>query len=376
MTSKLFMIAGEASGDYLGAELIKTLDKQTQVTGIGGEKMQSAGMHTWMNSKDLAIVGLVEIIKRLPFILRLLRRIKHYLKHHKPDAVILIDYPGLNLRVAKIAHQLGIPVYFYVSPQIWAWRSSRIHHIKKYVDHMAVLFAFEADIYTKHQVPVSIVGHPLLNDVPQDLDKQQCRIDLGLDSTKPIIALIPGSRRQEIQSLMPCLCDSIQSIRQQLPEAQFILPQAHTIDDHLLEPWLNHPITVIKSNTHKAIKAADAAICCSGTVTLELALLQTPMVILYKMHPLSFWLGKKLVKTPYVGLSNIIANQKVSQELLQEEANADNISTEIVKLIRNQQYRQQVLKQLSKTREHLGFQHNPNWFTNLSQNGSQSNQAK
>lgn len=362
---QLMLIAGEASGDNLGASLIANLKQDIDCFGIGGSKMQAAGMECFIDSKELAIVGLVEIIKRLPFIIKLLKRIKRELIQRQPDAIVLIDYPGLNLRVAKIAHKLGIPVWFYVSPQIWAWRSGRINHIKKYVDHMAVLFDFERTIYQQQQIPVTVVGHPLLNTVPKYLDKTSCRQALAIPDEAKVIALIPGSRPQEIHKLLPVMLATATEIRKDIANAEFILPLAHTLDLNDIQPLLDNDIRIIQEQHYQAFKAADVAICCSGTVTLELALLATPMVIVYKMHPLSFMLGKLLVKTPYIGLSNIIAGSMVCHELLQNDVNAKCIGNEVLKLLNDNPYRDNVVNQLQRTRALLGEHHQANWCNTL-----------
>jgi lipid-A-disaccharide synthase len=353
---KILMIAGEASGDHLGAELIKSLPA-ANIYGIGGDLMQKAGMTCLFHARDMAIVGIWEVIKHLPRIRRIFNRIKVELDNNRPDLIVLIDYPGFNLRVAKMAHNMGIRVVYYVSPQIWAWRAHRIHHIKKYVDHIAVLFSFEKTIYEEHKIPVTVVGHPLLNTVPIDLKKNTARHQLNIPEDACVIGLMPGSRLQEIQRLMPLICECIARIKKEKPQARFILPLADTISDAQIAPFLKDDIRIVRQALYPTIKSCDAIICCSGTVTLEVALLQTPMVIIYKIAAMSFFMAKLLVKTPFIGLSNIVAGTEVSKEYIQEKANADTVTKELLKILNDPIYCDAKKAQLAHTREHLGFSH-------------------
>ena len=227
MNKTIYISAGEASGDLLASQLATALlakDPDLSLIGMGSRKMQAAGVDIRINSDDLAVTGLWEPIKHLPQIYAAFKKIKKILRDEKPALIILVDYPGFNLRLAKIAKKLGIKVMFYVSPQIWAWRYKRIHHIRKYIDHMAVLFKFEEAIYQKENVPVSFVGHPLADSVKPTSNRTDVLAKYNLDSNKPIIAIMPGSRRNEIAYLMPILKQAIALLKAQLPEAQFVLP--------------------------------------------------------------------------------------------------------------------------------------------------------
>lgn len=356
MSLDIFLIAGEVSGDLLGANLcqqIKQRYPQAQLRGMAGAKMRQAGVHALVESETMAIMGFWEVIKHLGKIKRVMRKIKLALLEKKPDVLVLIDYPGFNLRIAKFAQRHGIKVLFYVSPQIWAWRSGRIHTIKQYVDHMAVLFQFEKQIYRQAGVPVSVAGHPLRHLVPSHLNQLDCRKQLQLPQKTTIIGLMPGSRRQEIERLLPVMIDTAQQLRQRHPNAQFIIPAAQGLNPELFGD-LPAYVHLINNNTYASIKACDAVICASGTATLEVSLLSVPMVLIYKVAPLSYWLGKKLIKTPFIGLCNIVAGQKVCEELIQDDANPDTITQAIERCINDNTYRDEMMHRMANTRYLLG----------------------
>ncbi len=357
MSKHYFIVAGEASGDLLGAELcqqIKQHDPHAQFSGMAGPQMRHAGVDALVDAETMSIVGIWEVLKHLPKIRRVMRRLQLALLEHKPDVLILIDYPGFNLRLAKFASQHGIKVFYYVSPQIWAWRAGRIKTIKQNVDHMAVLFQFERDIYRKAGVPVTLAGHPLRHMVPSNLEQHICQQQLKLDtSQQPIIGLMPGSRIQEISRLLPTLLESATQLMQRYPRAQFLLPIADSLDKSFFTQ-LPDNIHCITNNTYAAIKACDAVICASGTATLEVSLLQVPMVLVYKVAPLSYVIGKRLIKTPYIGLCNIVAEEPVCEELIQDQANADNITTATIKCLEDKLYRQTILSRMAQTRQRLG----------------------
>ncbi len=364
--SSICLVAGEASGDLLGADLAQSIQQQypnTPLFGMAGPKMRAAGVEALIDSETMAIVGLWEIVKHLGKIKRSMRCLQLALLERKPDVIILIDYPGFNLRLADFAHRHGIKVLYYVSPQIWAWRSSRIKHIKQCIDHMAVLFPFEEKIYRKAGVPVSVVGHPLLHIVPSDLEKTNCRTQLDL-SHKTIVGLLPGSRRQEIERLLPTMLEAVKQIKAKQPDAEFVLPIASGLD-HTLFNDLPDYVKCINDDTYTAIKSCDAIICTSGTATLEVSLLQVPMVVIYKIAPLSYSIGKRLVKTPFIALCNIIAEKMVCQELIQHEANANKISEEILRCLNDQAYRQTMLDDMALTRQRLGGAANSNAIVEL-----------
>lgn len=354
---KILIVAGEASGDLLGAHLAKAilaLEPNTTLIGMGGPQMQSAGVNIIIDANKLAVVGVWEILKHLGDIRSAMRTLKQLFKTDPPDLVIFIDYPGFNLRMAKQAKRSGIKVLYYVSPQIWAWRYGRIKKIKKYIDRMAVLFAFEEKLYQKENMPVSFVGHPLVDIAIPTLTPNEVAIQLQLDTQKPIIALFPGSRHSEITRLMPVIVSAVELIKAQLPAAQFVLPLASSLSREDLRDYLIPEIQVVENNTYNLLPLCNAAICASGTATLEIALQQVPLVIIYKVTPLSFWLGKRLIKTPFIGLCNIVAEEKVALELIQHDANATITAEEILRLITEPNHREKTLDKLAQVKLKLG----------------------
>lgn len=354
---KILIVAGEASGDLLGAHLYESLKAKCDVVdcfGIGGELMQKAGVNILMNCNEIAVVGGVEIAKHIRKIRRAFKIVKNAIRQRKPDLVILIDYPGFNLRVAKYAKKKGCKVFYYVSPQIWAWRYRRIHHIKKYVDRMAVLFAFEEKIYQKANVPVSFVGHPIADIAKPDLDPETVMHRFNLKAGSPIIGLFPGSRQQEVSRMLPIMLETIPLIREKIPDAQFVLPLANSLSLRDVEPWLRPDITVIENNTYNALSVIDAAIAVSGTVTLEIAIQKVPLVVIYKMSSVSFKLAKRLIKVPFIALCNLVGEQLIAKELIQNDATPTAIATETIQLIKNPDYRKAMIEKFDTVATNLG----------------------
>ena len=352
LNKSILIIAGEPSGDLLGAHLaqsLKALDPSLKLAGMGGKHMREAGVTIFINVDKLAVVGFLEVLQQFRHIYQAIRILKKYFQTTPPpDLVVFIDYPGFNLHMAKKAKKAGIKVLYYVSPQIWAWRYGRIKKIKKIVDHMAVLFDFEKDIYQKESIPVSFVGHPLAN-APKPLSSKQAIFEqFDLDPNKPIVALFPGSREQEINKLLPILAQSTQLIRVQIPTVQFILPVASNLNFKKILSFLDPKIKVTQNNTDRVLAIAHAAVAASGTVTLEIALQQVPVVIIYKVSPLTFWLGKKIIHVPFIGLCNLVAQERVAVELLQQAATPQAIADEVLQLLNNYNYRHSIIKKLAR----------------------------
>jgi lipid-A-disaccharide synthase len=355
-TTHIFISTGEASGDLIAGKLITSLlkkDPQLKITAMGSQHVKNAGAELFLDSNELAVIGFWEILARFQDIRQAMKKIKQFFKTNKPDLLILVDYPGFNLHLARIAKKAGIRVFFYVSPQIWAWRYGRIKKIKRYVDHMAVLFPFEEKIYQKEQVPVTFVGHPLMTKHSFTLSKEEIYQQLQLDANRPIIAVLPGSRSQEIKSLLPVFVEAVALIKQKIPNAQFILPLASNLKIQEVTPYLTKDIQVVENQTHHCLAVCDAAIAASGTVTLEIALAKVPLVIAYKVSWFTAALLFFLLKTKWVGLCNIAAEQEIGKEFLQFEAKAQNIATEIIQLLQNQVYRNQKMQQLQKLQDQI-----------------------
>jgi lipid-A-disaccharide synthase len=347
--------AGEESGDTLGAELIDALSQQDsvkyQISAMGGAKMRAAGAEIIVDSTNMGIVGIVEVIKHAGSVIRCMRTIKQHLRDKKPKCIILIDYPGMNLRFAKYAHDLGIKVLFYVSPQIWAWKRGRIKQMQRNIDHIAVLLPFEEKIYKQAGIPVTFVGHPLIASSKPRRDKEQCYQELNLDANKQTIAILPGSRQQEIQRLMPEIISSVNKLNNRIQNLQFILIKANSINESDLQ--IDRQVIKVTSDLQAALSIADTAICTSGTATLEVALYSVPLVIIYKLSAITYLLAKILVKVKFIGLCNIVAESEIAQELVQHDANADKISKEVDRLLNDKQYRADKLDALEKLRHNL-----------------------
>ncbi len=360
LSRRIMIVAGEASGDIYGAELAREtikLDPDIHFFGIGGARMREAGVETLVNSSEMAVVGLVEVLKHFDVISAAFLKLKKILLNERPDLLILIDYPGFNLRLAKIAKKAGVKVLYYISPQIWAWRQGRVKKIARLVDHMAVILPFEAPFYESAGVPVSFVGHPMLDLVNVNMEKAEAAASFGLNPDQKIVGLFPGSRRNEIERLLPVIVASAVELKQRFPEVQFVLPLASTLDSDTIAPLLTSAgldVTITRDRIHDLIRACDAVISVSGTVTLEIALVGTPMVIIYKLSPLTYQLAKRLVKVPNIGLCNIVAGETVVKELIQDEANSNNISDEIGDILTNVGYECAIRNKLAEIRSKLG----------------------
>ena len=357
---RIMIVAGEASGDIYGADLVTealTLAPDLRFFGIGGTRMRESGVETLVDSGVMAVVGLVEVIKHFDVISTAFRRLKRILLNDPPDLLILIDYPGFNLRLAKVARKAGVKVLYYISPQIWAWRQGRVKKIARLVDHMAVILPFEAPFYQQAGVPVSFVGHPMLDLVTVTYDRSAAAASFGLDPARSIVGLFPGSRHNEIERLLPVIIAAAGRLKEQFPEIQFILPLASTLNSDDIVPQLTAAgldVTITRDRMHDMIRACDAVISVSGTVTLEIALVGTPMVIIYKLSPLTYQLAKRLVKVPNIGLCNIVAGGTVVKELIQDDANPEMIEAEIRRILTDPAYNSAIRLGLAEVRSKLG----------------------
>jgi len=357
---RVMIVAGEASGDIYGAGLIQAVHQSNPdicFFGIGGVRMREAACETLVDSADMAVMGFVEVLKHFNVIAAAFLRLKKILQHNPPDLLILIDYPGFNLRLAKVAKRAGVKVLYYISPQIWAWRQGRVNKIKHLVDHMAVTLPFELPFYQRAGVPSSFVGHPMAGRVRVTSDRNQAATSFGLDPARPIIGLFPGSRRSEIERLLPTLLETAALLLKQFPEAQFVLPLASTLKSEDLAPYLknaNFPLKITHERIHDVIRACTAVISVSGTVTLEVALVGTPQVIIYKLAPLTYQLAKRLVKVEHIGLCNIVAGQTVALEFVQDDASPENIAAEITRILTDREYAERLKNGLALVEERLG----------------------
>ncbi len=347
---QIMLLAGEASGDHLGANLLKAINEKwpnAHTFGMGGDQMREQGMSVSVDSRDMAIMGAFEVLTHVGKIIRAWICLKKQLKKHKP-VVILIDYPGFNLRFAKLAHRLGCKVLYVVSPQIWAWKVGRLKTITHVVDYMAVLFPFEKEIYDKAGVPCSVIKHPLINSTKRSMTSLESYQALGLNPSHDVIALCPGSRQKEIDSLLPIMLEARELILKEKPDAQFVLCLSPTLK-HTDLSTLPDSVQIIDGSDHHVLSHANLALVASGTMTLELALLETPMVIAYKLHPISYWLATKCVSTEWVGLCNILMRDMIAPEHLQHEATPEQLADSCLYHLKNQEIQISTWKKLQKS---------------------------
>lgn len=331
------MVAGEASGDVLGADLIRALKKQFPKAifeGIGGPKMQAEGFQSLFQMDRLSVMGFVEPLKRLPELLRMRRTvIKRYLEK-KPAAFIGIDSPDFNANIEFKLHQAGVKTVHYVSPSVWAWRQGRIKKIKKSVDLMLCLLPFEAAFYEKHQVPVRFVGHPLAGQFASQPDTQAARQQLSLDSDRPVLCIMPGSRAGEVDMMSGVFLDTAQSLVASVAGLQLVIPAANNARYAQLQDILaarpELEISLILQQSHTAMAASDAVLLASGTTALEAMLLKKPMVVSYKLGALTYKLVSPFIKTPFVSIPNLLANKMLVPELIQDQAKVSNLATAVL----------------------------------------------
>lgn len=357
---KICFSAGESSGDSHAANLYLELKKdfpKLQAIGMGGAKMSQAGISLCYDSSKIAVIGAVEVIKHYFEIRLAMKTMQNLLLNERPDLLICVDYKEFNYQLAKFAKKNGIKVLFYVSPQVWAWRKNRVKKYGAVIDMMAVIFPFETAYYDAEKVPVRYVGHPSIDKVVPKFTKAQAIQNFGLNSNSPIIGLVAGSRVNEIKRLLPVMLQAARKLRIDFPTAQFILPQADSLPDSLIQNYLNHTnlnVTVIKNQPYDVMQCCDAIMTCSGTATLEIALLGIPMVICYRLNSLTYFLGKLLVKTRFIGLPNIIFGEGIVRELIQNEATSQNLALEIRRFLTDKEAVQNCRADLEIVREKLG----------------------
>ena len=358
---RVMIVAGEASGDLHGSYLVramKEINPSLSFYGIGGEKMREEGVRLLAESSDLAVMGLIEVFSRLKFILGVLNRSKKSFETERPDLIVLIDYPGFNLALAKAAKKKGIRVFYYISPKVWAWRKGRIKTIRRVVDRMALILPFEEDLYRQAGVRATFVGHPLLDEIAMTGTAGEIRDDLGLGAEKRTVALLPGSRESEIRQLLPEMVRAAKILANRFASSlQFVLPMAHTLPPELIKGIVEPSgmtVHLVAGRTYDVLSVSDAVIVASGTATLETALLVKPMVIVYKVSPLTFFLGKRVIRVKHVGLANIIAGRTVVPELIQQDFTAERVADEVTRILTDPDVRTRMIKDLSEIRKSLG----------------------
>ena len=351
------IIAGEASGDMHGAHLVKAiraLNRELDFFGVGGNALRKAGVHLMLDNSQIAVVGISEVFAKFKIILRALRIVKKGLSRIRPALLILIDFPDFNLYVAATAKKLGIPVMYYISPQVWAWRTGRVRKIKSVVDHMVVIFPFELSFYKRWHVPVTFVGHPLLDGMMSGTSREKKG---SLKEGGLLIGLLPGSRDGEITRLLPTMVQAADILSEQIPDIRFAIPVASSVDRTLVESIVEEGtarISIRPDGLRDVLNEAALVITASGTVTLEAALAGTPMIIVYKVSPLSYWLGKRLIRVKHIGMANLVAKRPVVPELIQNEASAERIARQALQMLRDEKELAQMRLKLRDVAESLG----------------------
>ena len=357
MVQRVMIIAGEASGDLHGAGVVrelKRLSPAVDVYGVGGDKMKREGMDIIYHIRELGFMGFMEVLKHLPFIKTMEYTLEQIVKFKKPDVLLLIDYPGFNLRFARVAKRYGVKIVFYISPQVWAWHRSRVKKIRLLVDKMLVIFPFEAAFYRAEGIDAEFVGHPLLEVLEAKLDRKNFCRRFSLDEQKPIVALLPGSRKQEIDSIFPEMLSAARMISLQ-NDAQIVVGVAPTLEEEYFRTLYNiKDIHFIKGLTYEVMANADFAFVTSGTATLETACFGTPMFVVYKTSWLTYLIGRALVHVQNIGLVNIVAGKKIAPEFIQYKASAKKMAKQAIKLLNDDGRLAEMKVELSKVKILLG----------------------
>ena len=354
------IIVGEASGDLHGAKLVQALIDiypKARFTGMGGVHMREVGVNTLFDIERMGTVGFVEILGDFGHYFWVYRALKKEVASQKYTAVILIDYPTLNLRLAKHGRRYNCPVYYFISPQVWAWRKGRIKDIRKSVKKMFVILPFEEQMYRQEGVDAEFLGHPFIDMVHPTRTREESLKKFSLDSDLKIVGLLPGSRMNEINFLLDEILGAAEKIKKELGACQFLLPIAESVDFDTIHRKLGSnvlDIKILKGEAYDVMNTSDVLILASGSATLEAGIIGCPMVIIYKLNPLTYWLALILVNTPFYGLVNIVAGKGVAPELIQSKANAENIAAETLKILKTPEHCQEIRNQLLRIRENLG----------------------
>lgn len=355
--NNFYIIAGEASGDLHASNLMRSLLKENPKSTFhfwGGDEMKKVGGTCVKHIKELAFMGFVEVLMNLRTILGNLKFCKNDILQHKPDVLILVDYPGFNLRIAEWAHEQGIKVVYYISPQVWAWKQNRVHKIKKVVDEMYVILPFEKDFYKKFDFDVTYIGHPLL-DAIQNYQAQKSEVgfyERNKLRQQPIIAVLPGSRKQEVKKKLPIMLEALKSF----DNYQIIVAGAPSLELSFYEPFLRHysNVKIVHGQTYDLLSNAEVAVVTSGTATLETALFEVPEVVCYIGSPISYYIAKQLIKIKYISLVNLIMDSEVVKELIQKECTPKTIHQELKQLVIGGEKREKQLNDYKKLKEILG----------------------
>ncbi len=358
--ARVMVIAGESSGDHHGAQLVRAaLDIRPgmEFFGVGGPLMEAAGCRVTLPFSEINVSGFTEVIRHLPRLWRIFRQLKKLLYGpEKPDLLVLIDFPGFNIRFAEKAKAAGIPVLYYVSPQVWAWKGKRVVRIAKVVDRLAVIFPFEVELYEGLDLEVEYVGNPLMEEIDRPRDPDRFRQEHGVIKGQSLVGLFPGSRIHEIENNMPTLLEAATILNEELDGVSFLVPVANYIDPGLIEKTVGNrqlSLKLIRADIYSVADACDVVITAAGTVTLQTALTLTPMVIFYKMTHLSYLIARAMVRIQHIGLPNIVAGRQIVREYVQDQATGPNLAGEARRLLVDEEYRGSVVRSLAELRDRL-----------------------
>lgn len=360
-SQSIFVIAGEASGDLHGAGIVREILRQrpqTAIFGVGGERMKAAGQEQLYCTREMAIIGFTEVVRHLPFILKVMNHLEAEVRKRKPRCAILIDYPGFNLRFARRLKKLGVPILYYIAPQVWAWGADRIPRMVELIDHLAVVFPFEKELFASRGLPTTFVGHPLLEGLQVKTTKAQFFAKNGFPETTRLLGLLPGSRVKEVEKLLPDMLATAQKLVQNIPNLHVVIAQAPDVSPDIYEAILSRfdarIVTLVNNNTYEIMAHSEACLVASGTATLETGCFGTPLVVVYRASKLTYAIARRLVKLDKIGLVNIVAGEKVAPELIQDEFTPAAAAAALTPLLTDQAVCEQVRKKLSSVRAKLG----------------------
>ncbi len=359
MNHKIMIVAGEASGDLHGSGLVRELRKlqpNVRIFGVGGDRMRRNGTELLYHINEMSVLGFWDVLKRFTFFRKVYQHLVATMDAERPQLLILIDYPGLNLKLAQAAKARGIKVFYYIAPQVWAWGSDRIKKMVSLVDKIAVILPFEEPLFQDAGLDATFVGHPLLETVAAKLDRETFFQQHHLDKSKKLIGLLPGSRILEVKRLLPEMLNSVALLRREQPSIEAVVSKASSVPLNIYQQILpsHAPFRLIENSTYDIMKHSDLLVVASGTATLESALFHTPLIIVYKVDPISYLIGKQLVKIDSIGLVNVIAGQQIAPEFIQGKFHRRNLLPEMKRLLFDQAYRDQMVQNLRILREKLG----------------------
>ena len=357
--AKILISAGEASGDIHAAAVtaaLKRIDSTTEVFGMGGDELRAAGGEVLFDIKDHGVMGFVEVLKKLPDLFKLRREFARVMDERKPDCLVVVDYPGFNMKLAKLAHDKGIPVVSYIAPSAWAWNKGRAKNVAKIVDKVACIFPFEYDVYKEAGAPVEFVGHPLVDIVHPTMERAEAEAWVGKVPGCPLVLLMPGSRLMEIERMLDVILEGAKLLKKQMPEVQFAMPRAGTIPIEMLQGKIKASgldVKITEGHNYDLFSVADLALATSGTVTLEAAMCGLPSVILYRTSAITAFIARRVINIPNIGLPNIVAGRQILPELLQEELTPAKLAATAVELLAPER-RPQLEANLAYMKERLG----------------------